>query len=145
MGTGQVEVMSITMPFRHGGLAQRDVGPVEMDACHMRLLDAPPAAKAMQPVFQFVMMPGQDEEENEEADERAITKLRSTPFVNGNRRQEANCKNCESPAGEPFTEPSAPRIQTVDAPEHPTKTGLSIRIITRFDRWVHRTLTILVV
>jgi hypothetical protein len=38
----------------------------------------------MQAIFQFVMMPSQDEEEDEEARKRAIAELRSPPFMKGN-------------------------------------------------------------
>src|SRR5688500_14438681 len=105
MGAGEIQIFGITMSFRHRGLAARNVLPVQMNARQRRLLDATPAAEPMQPIFQFVIMPGHDEEEYEEAGERAIAELSSPPFVNDDGCREPNRKNCKPPAGEPFTDP----------------------------------------
>ncbi|HET9395118.1 MAG TPA: hypothetical protein VFO36_03600, partial [Nitrospiraceae bacterium] len=79
----------------------------------MRLLDAPPAAKSMQPIFQFVMMPGQNEEKDKKSRQRAIAELTSTPFMKGNGDRQADGEGRESPMGKPFAEPPAPDIQAV--------------------------------
>ena len=119
MGAGKVEIFGIAMSFRHRGLAEGNLRPVQADACHMRLLDPLPAAESMQPIFEFVMMPGQDKEEDEEACESAVAKLSPAQFVDDDGSQQSDCKDRETPTGEPFAEPSAPRIQAVDAAQHP--------------------------
>ncbi len=145
MGTGEIQVFGIAMSFRHRGLTERNVSPVETYACHMRLLDALPAAESMQPIFQFVMMPGQDKEADEEACESAVAELRPAQFVDDDRCQQSDSKNCKPPTGEPFAEPSTPCIQAVDSAEYPNKTGLSSWYILGCDSWLHRNLTILIV
>ena len=145
MRTDEVQVFGITKPFRLRSLAQRDVGPMEMDTRDVPLFDMPPAAESMQPIFQFVMMPGQDEEKDEEAGERAVAEVGSKPFMNGDGRHEADGKSRQSPAGEPFAEPPALRIQPVEPAEDAKQTGFAIRRSRRCDRRSHRMLTILVV
>ena len=145
MGSGEVEVVGIAVPFRHDGGAQGEVGPVEMDACHMSLLDAPPPTQSMQPIFQFVMMPGQDEEEDEETRERAIAPWGTSPFVKGNRDRQADCKGRQSPAGEPFAEPSSLDIQAVDPAQDSKEAGLPGWDSGRCDDRLHHRQTILIV
>ncbi len=145
MGAGEVEIFGVTMSFWDRGRAERNACPVETNACHMRLFDVTPAAEPMQPIFQFVMMPGQDEETDKEAGERAVAGLRPAPSMHHDGSQQADRKNRKPPAGKPFAEPPALCIQTVDAAQYPQQTGLSIWRTMRFDSWLHRMLTILIV
>ena len=76
MRAGEVEISGIAVPFRHRDWMQRNLCPGQVHAGQMDLFDALPAPESMQAIFEPVMIPGHDQEQDEAGREDQIAEER---------------------------------------------------------------------
>lgn len=117
MRTGKVEVPGIPVPFRNGHRTKRNLGPFQVKARQVHSFDVLPASESMQAVFQPVMIPGRDEEQDKAECEHRIAECRPSQFMRNDSAEEAAGKNCKASRGKPRADAAAVRFQTGGAPQ----------------------------
>ena len=75
-GTGQVKVSGIPVPLRDGYLTKWNLRPLQTEARQVHAFDALPTPESMQAIFEPVMIPGYDQEQDEAGCEHQIAEKR---------------------------------------------------------------------
>ena len=111
----EIEILGIGMSLERRKRAFRDGRPVEAQASEMGLLQLDPHAQAVQPAFEPVMMPRDDDEEPEEKCEQGIAGLIPSELIRSHGGRSAGEKDHEPPpceAGARFNCPIDPTFET---------------------------------
>ena len=115
--TGQVKVPGIPVALRNGYLTKRNLRPFQTESRQVHAFDALPAPESMQAIFEPVMIPGHDEEQDEAGGEDQIAKHRPAYFMWNDGAEQAAGKNREPSRGKPRADAAAIRVQMSRAPE----------------------------
>ena len=100
-GPGQVKVSGIPVPLRNGYLTKRNLRPLQTESRQVHAFDALPAPESMQAIFEPVMIPGHDEEQDEAGCEHEIAEKRPAKLMRNDGTEEARGKNRETSRGKP--------------------------------------------
>jgi hypothetical protein len=97
VGAKKIKILGVGMSVERRKRPIRDGRPVEAQASEMGLLQFPPKAQAVQPAFEPVMMPCDEDEEDEKECEYSIPGLIPSELIQGDGRRSAGEEDHEPP------------------------------------------------